>query len=172
MTAAASATSSPTWIPGQRCAEDSVPGMDGSRASKSKALVCGVVVVRILELALDEDPRQVDADERHHQRRDDLVEPVARLQQRGRDRPRRSDDARYEEEENEVQRVGQVLLEARTDAGDHSGSEQELSVHAEVPDPRLEDDDEADGDEQQRGDPYGASPATPRSSKPPDQMSL
>ena len=43
--AAATATSRPTWTPGQRREADSVPGIDGSSAVKSNARVCGVVVV-------------------------------------------------------------------------------------------------------------------------------
>ena len=49
---------------------------------------------RILERPLDQDVGEVDADERHHQRRDDLVRPVARLQERGDDRPGRADAPR------------------------------------------------------------------------------
>ena len=48
-----------------------------------------------------------------------------------------------------------MVLEPRADARDDCGREQELPVHAEVPDPRLEDDDEPDRDEEQRSNAHG-----------------
>ena len=104
---------------------------------------------RILERPLDQQAGEVDADEGHHQRRDDLVRPVARLQHRGDDRPDGTGRSGHQEEEQHREPQRQVVRQRRPVACDHRRGEQELAVVAEVPDVRPEDDRQAGADQEQ-----------------------
>ena len=103
---------------------------------------------RILERALDEDVRDADADERHHQRGDDLVGLVERLQQCRDQRPRRARPDRDEEQDQLP--AATACAQVRREPRDEDRAEQVLAVITEVPDVRAEDDDQPDRDQQQR----------------------
>ena len=94
---------------------------------------------RILERPLDQDVREVDPDERHHQRRDDLVRAVARLEDRGDDRPGGADRRRDRRTARGSRAASACCSIRAARARDQRGAEQELAVVAEVPDVGAED---------------------------------
>ena len=108
---------------------------------------------RVVERPLDQDARDVDADEGHHQRGDDLVRPVAGLQQRRDHRPGTADGAREEKQNGERNPERHVADERRAVAGDERRGKQELPVVAEVPDVGAEDHRQPGRDQQERGHP-------------------
>ena len=111
---------------------------------------------RVLERPLDQDVRHADTDERHHQRRDDLVRLVAGLQKRGDERPYRARRSREECERDQREPARLAPDQAGSEPRDEGRAEKELAVVAEVPDVRAEHDHEADRNQQERCGPHRA----------------
>ena len=130
--------------------------VDGRAEEARQAVIHGEAAslrhrgIRIAQHELYQHIGEARAEKAHHQRRDDLVDAVARLEHRWNQRPERADHAARDHAEHERRATRQHRAERRCKRGGHDRRKQELAVAAQIPDTRAKGDDEAGGDQQQR----------------------
>ncbi len=100
---------------------------------------------------LDEQIRQVDADETHHERGDDLVHPEPGPQVGRQHGPRSTHHQAHHAQSHKTGPPRHRGHDGRAQPGDHGSRQQELAVPAYVPQSGSEGHDVAHADEQQRG---------------------
>ena len=106
--------------------------------------------VRVAEHELDHDIGQAGAEKAHHQRGDDLVDAVTRLEQGGDQRPRSADETAREQAGRQRDAARRNAGEGGRQGGTAHGGEQELPIAAQIPDARPEGNHQAGRDQKQR----------------------
>src|SRR3984957_9481994 len=106
--------------------------------------------IQIAQYQLYQHIREARAQKAHHQGGDDLVDAIARLEQRGHQGPERAHEGAHQHTDDERGTPGQYPAENRCERGARHGGEQKLTVAAQIPDSRAKRHDQSGGDQQQR----------------------